>query len=1043
MLFVHQSNQLELLAEQFSEHYRNPVVDPLASELVVVPNYAIERWLSLTLADHLGISANLSFSFPAEFSWAMLRTVIGTLPETAPFAPGNLRWRILSLLEAEAAEFPELDAYLHQADQKRVYELACQIETIFDRYLFYRPGWILDWENGQDADHWQARLWGKLVAETQGMHWVNLRHKFTQCLASPKRKLPLRVSFFGVTELSPGYLELLGSLSLEMDIHIFAVNPCEVFWSDITDEKSILKAADAVSEYLEVGNPLLASMGRQGRDFFDLLLSLNCVEEKLRFVPLQADTLLSHIQQDVLALHQREANSTGDISATPDFLASISIHSCHSWMREAEVIHDQILAALARDASLTPADVVIMTPDIEIAAPYLDAVFSTATQKLPYTISDIGLNSTNEMAETLLALLEIPGSRFEVNRILGLLEFAVVRARFGLDKTAVKQIADWCLQTNIRWGIDAQSRKKSGLPETHEHSWKNGLNRMLLGYMMNSDGFYEGTLAYTEIEGSLAVDLGRFVEFAEKLFTIAAWETQKLSLPKWIENLNQTIDLFSLAENSESVERQQLRALLQGLADQGEVSGYDNDLDFKCLRHLVQQEIENNTDSRKFMSEGVTVSRFSPMRNVPFAVVCLMGMNDKDFPKRIPKQSFDLASQAFWRGDRSARNADRYLFLESILSARKKLIISYSGQDIQTNESRPPSVLVNELLDYIETGYGVAAKEMVVKHPLQSFSTRYLNQNPEGEQPLFTYQEFAQGKGSTDQTGRFQFMDDDAVIAIETPEIIELSQLERFFKSPVRYFLQQVMGISLGEELADLAEREPFQIESFIDAEILQMIADNEAEALIRLRALGYLPHGKPGDQLFEQQQQIAHSFLSRLPALDSPKTEHFEIKVGSTVLRGSLNNLYPDGQFIVQMNPVWASWRIPVWLRHLVLCSIDSNAYDHSTKIFTPDEDVCLAQVDHPQQYLQSLIDTFIEGQSKAIKLFPKTSYEYALADKPEKALEKATGKWLDAFNYTGEGSKEEYQLAFRGSPMPLDNEFTQLSEKLFKPFISHLQDS
>ncbi len=1032
MLFVHQSNQLESLAEQFSELYSSPVADPLSSELVVVPNYAIERWLSLKLTDQLGISANLEFGFPAEFSWTMLRSVIGTLPETAPFAPGNLRWLILSVLEDESAEFPELAAYLNQADQQRYYELACQIETVFDRYLFYRPGWILDWESGHDAEHWQARLWRKLVSRTEGMHWVNLRKKFMRSLSTPRRQLPQRVSFFGVSELSPGYLELLGSLAAEMDIHIYAVNPCEVFWSDIVDVKNILQAPQEVSEYLETGNPLLASMGRQGRDFFDLLLNLDNVEEQAVFITPPLDTLLASIQRDVLALEQRSVEKPEDITTD-----SISIHSCHSLMREAEVMHDQILATLEQDPSLTPADIVIMTPNIDIAAPYIEAVFSTATHKIPYSISDVGMSSSNEMAETLEALLELPTSRFEVNRVLGLLEYSVVRARFGLSKTAVKNITQWCLNTNIRWGIDAQSRKASGLPDTPEHTWQNGLNRMLLGYMMNSDEFYQDTLAYTEIEGSLAVDLGRFSEFTQRLFSVASWGSLKMPLPDWIEKLNQMIDFCTLAENTESVERQQLRALLQGLVDQCAVSGYDNDLDFKCLRHLVQQTIENTTDSRKFMSEGVTISRFTPMRNVPFAVVCLIGMNDKDFPKRVPKQSFDLAANEFRRGDRSARNSDRYLFLESLLSARKKLMISYCGQDIQSNDSLPPSVLVNELLDYILTSYGIESKNVVVKHPLQSFSSRYFNA-AEKQEKLFTYHDFGRGQQLQDQNDSIQFLDKDTKIKAAVPEIIELHQLEQFLKSPVRYFLREIMGVSLGEQLSELPEREPFQVERFMDAEVLQLIIDNEDQALAKLRALGFLPHGEPGKQLFHQHQKIAKEFLSRLPELESPQTEYLDIKVGQYQLRGSLNNLYQGGQFIVQMNPVWASWRLPVWLKHLALCSIENSAYKHTTRIYTPDEDVALKAVEEPHQYLETIIKTFLEGRSRAIKLFPKTSFEYANTNKVGNAYK----KWVDG-HYPGEGSKDEYQLAFRGSNVQLDEEFTDLSDRLFKPFIAHLQDA
>ena len=65
---------------------------------------------------------------------------------------------------------------------------------------------------------------------------------------------------------------------------------------------------------------------------------------------------------------------------------------------------------------------------------------------------------------------------------------------------------------------------------------------------------------------------------------------------------------------------------------------------------------------------------------------------------------FDLIARHPRRGDRSLRDEDRYLFLESILSARECLYISYLGQSIQDNSEIPPSVLVSELLDYIAQG---------------------------------------------------------------------------------------------------------------------------------------------------------------------------------------------------------------------------------------------------------------------------------------------------------------------------------------------------
>ena len=89
-------------------------------------------------------------------------------------------------------------------------------------------------------------------------------------------------------------------------------------------------------------------------------------------------------------------------------------------------------------------------------------------------------------------------------------------------------------------------------------------------------------------------------------------------------------------------------------------------------------------------------------------------------------------------GDRSQRNDDRYLFLESILSARDCLYISHIGRSIKDNTVIPPSVLVAELLDYIRSGYrleGVSGTEekqiemlnahLVTQQRLHRFSSKY------------------------------------------------------------------------------------------------------------------------------------------------------------------------------------------------------------------------------------------------------------------------------------------------------------------------------
>ena len=63
------------------------------------------------------------------------------------------------------------------------------------------------------------------------------------------------------------------------------------------------------------------------------------------------------------------------------------MHVCHSLTRELEVLQDQLLAQFAASDPPTPAQIVVLLPDLPAAAPLIDAVFGTtpAPRRIPYT----------------------------------------------------------------------------------------------------------------------------------------------------------------------------------------------------------------------------------------------------------------------------------------------------------------------------------------------------------------------------------------------------------------------------------------------------------------------------------------------------------------------------------------------------------------------------------------------------------------------------------------------------------------------------------
>ena len=114
--------------------------------------------------------------------------------------------------------------------------------------------------------------------------------------------------------------------------------------------------------------------------------------------------------------------------------------------------------------------------------------------------------------------------------------------------------------------------------------------------------------------------------------------------------------------------------------------------------------------AQRFKAGGVTFCTLLPMRAIPFDVVCLLGMNDGDYPRRASRSDFDLMALPGQArpGDRSRRDDDRQLMLDALLSARRVLYISWAGRSVRDNQEQPPSVLVAQLRDYLAAGWGPA-----------------------------------------------------------------------------------------------------------------------------------------------------------------------------------------------------------------------------------------------------------------------------------------------------------------------------------------------
>ncbi len=1074
------SNRLEILADKLAELLSEPPASPLDAEVIVVQSRGMERWVSMQLARRQGICANLKFPFPNAFVQDVFRGVLPDLPQRSPFDPDTITWRIMRLLPSciDRPGFEDLGTYLKdEGDRLKRLQLSERIADTIDQYLLFRPEMIFEWEAGKE-NHWQAQLFRELVKECGKGHRAALGMELLKTIkesSSPFKGLPERVSVFGISALPRFHIQIFSAISRVTEVNLFLMNPCREYWGDIVSEwemkrKGFVQAGkDLTLEELHLvkGNSLLGSMGALGRDFFDLINETR-VEEFACFEESEEDGLLSFIQSDILNL--RDAGQRMDNRMIIDENdTSIQVHSCHSPMREMEVLNDRLLDMFEKDPDLSPEDVLVMTPDIEAYTPYIRAVFDVpedAKRKIPFSIADRTVLRESEIIDTFLAILDLSGTRLGASRVMGVLESPAVRRRFGIKEEDLDLVQRWVLDTRIRWGIDGRSRADMGLPGFSENTWRAGLTRLLLGYAMpgRDESMFGGVLPYDYMEGGDALVLGRFTEFIERLIRHVLSLGMPHNLSGWTRTLTDLLEDFFMPDETTERETQLLRGTLSDLAGMKEITAFDEKIDINVIRWHLGRCLEREVSGSGFISGGITFCAMLPMRSIPFKVICLVGMNNDAYPRQSKPLSFDLMAQKPQKGDRSRRDDDRYLFLEVLLSTRKTLYISHVGQSIRDNSHIPPSVLVSELLDYIEQGFEIPGKSVldriVVRHRLQPFSPEYFKK----DEKLFSY------SGENLRAAQILAGDRGEPIpfisrglsdpAPEEWKAVGLDDLCAFFGNPAKFLLERRLWIYLREKASTLEEREAFDIKGLEKYQLEDQLMKKRLKGLQlkdllpSTRAGGLLPHGTVGECTYEEIGRGVEGFAEKIEGYTREKILEpldVELRIGGFGITGRIHTVYPERFVQYRYAKIKPRDRLKVWIYHLVLNTIGADHYPRHSMLAglnpsSKDSEWILCEypeVKKSEAILEGLLDRYRAGLVMPLHFFPRSSWEYARMllgkDKTEEdALVNALKIWEGDFYKRGECEDPYYQLCF-GNANPLDSEFKVIAEEVFGPLLRY----
>lgn len=975
MFILHSSNKTEYLLAHLCAIINNSALSsPFEKEVFLIQSQGMERWLSQQLAQEFKVWGNYDYLFPGKFFSSLAQKTDSRLSDAA-FDRHLMLWRIEGLLRRlDGDVFMPLRHYLSGANHglKR-YQLAQQLSQLFDQYQMMRPDMLTLWQQGRllyqtDTERWQQALWLQVTAQTGTQHrgslWLDVIAKLNNTPeGSLSHVMPERISVFGLHTMPPLFLRFLQGLSRHCQLHLYLMNPAQVFWADLQTRRQ--RAIDETGMTEAVGHPLLATLGQQGREFQEMILEhdIAFTLELDSFEAVDAQNTLQHLQNDIL-----NNQLTGQRLEKDD---SISLHACHSRLREVEVLKNQLLLALEQDATLELRDIVVMAPDIQAYEPFIAAVFAD----IQHAVADRSLRLCNDALDAFIRFLSLSQSRFGWQTVLDLLEQAVVYPGLGLSETDLELVKYWVQDTHVRWGKSAQHKQELGLPELSENTWQAALDRLLMGYAVgNDDEFVDGVLPYRDIEGGSASALGGLCDFMSLLFKADADFKQPKTLKAWGAQLYYYADQLLQAANG--VERQQLNELLAELSAELPAV-HDDPVDLQVIISWLEGAVAEQKSANGFLRGQLTFCSMLPMRSIPFKVIALMGMNDGEFPKVDRQPTFDLLSNHFRKGDRSRRADDRYQFLEILLSARQQLIITYIGQSQANNEKIPPSVVISELLEVLQENYQLSG--LIHFQPLQAFSPRYFD-NSSG---LFSFSgadcETAKAFSNRGEVQGSWWQGSLAENNAET--VIELGDLFRFFQHPQKYFMQRQLDIRFTGIEADAEEREPFSITKLdgysIYQEWIQNALNGTRFSVKKLKAQGRWLSGILGDLEFNRRQQDIDEFIERIQAKNLAKPLDdlpVDIAIGDFRLVGKLGHRYENGCLFYRYADLKGKDFIGAWLHHLVINQID----EQSTYLTSTDEDLLFLPDDCRSDDLLHFIDIYRLGQKQPDAFFVEAALAY-----------------------------------------------------------------
>jgi len=942
---------------------------PFDAPLVLTPGSGMQRWLSQRIARASdlggeGICAGVRFE-----PLARLETLLsGADPADDPWAPQRLVWRILELADRGTPGLEPLVHHLAASEQR--YANAARVAFLLDRYADLRPGLLRSWSDAEEPDAlglgfdtWQAVLWRALHELVDAPDPVRRRDELLAGLASGRRGPSSdAVAVFCPRRLTASEADLLVALAERQRVEV---------WLRVDGPAT-------------TANPLATRLGGRGAETAALLAdrASSVVELPAESCP---ETLLGAIQADLAA---GVAPLPRPIEAGD---RSIDVHASHGPDRQVEVLREVLAALFADDPTLEPREVVIACPDPVALAPHLSAVFvgeegPGAHPGLSFRVrvADRQAADGNELYGLVRDVAQLGASRATAGQLLALASHPFVARRFGFADDDTERLGELVGAASVRWGVTEAHRRAFGLEGVRQGTWHVGVQRLLLGEALSDDDLASaGVIApVDDVESSDVELLGALAELVSRLTRLIR-RPETATASDWVAHFRGIVDQLAEVPFEQSWQLGQL----WGVLDLVERRSGDSPAPLGAADALALLDAEfASRASRPAYGDGsLVVCGLSALAQVPHRVVCLVGLDERAFPRRGIADGDDLLAADPRPGDPDPGRDDRQAILDAVGAAQERLVVVYQGWSSHTREHRPPPAAVVDLIEVAAATAGGGAGEasgLVLDEPLQPFSPALFSQGRSFDAGALRAARALVAPSRKRAPARYAV----GYLPLSEPvEAVDLEQVRTLLAHPAKYFLRERAGLSLGEEEA-ASEELPLELDGLArwqigDRVLQRLLRGHSPDAARHAEWLrGDLPPGNLGGRILDgvtgQALRVAgdaQPFLGDRAEVHIVDLACSGVRLtGRGLTRGDVTLAVGFGRPSVRQ--VAASWLDALALTATLGRPVDAVMLGggHRTRLAAPDPEQAL-------DLLSGLVDLAIEGRCRVLPMPPQVARRWA----------------------------------------------------------------